>query len=538
MNGTLLVPFFVSIKETDMNVEISNAEIASWVWQAVNRNSTPDPEVAKSFPFDNWGAQFSAISNRPYNPVMKAISGGYGTDEAALTGGPALRLQSLDPVVKDLIPGRKQFTMLNLLRREPIYSLVDYYIRRPSEGGYPGSGFSGTSATATSYNQDLSREAGLVRIISHFGQVEHIALLEQSVTNKLLIEQQAVMTRVLQDAEFQSFEGDTTINPNGFNGLRKEIEDNVSDNVIDRRGGTFRWSDVLESQATVDSYGKLGEISDVIMSPRILKQFSSQLDDLPRAILQQVQLDMQAQQAQGAIVPIATAGIATDWGFVKPHRSIYISEDFKRPQAIKFPNTISETGAPVVPASVVAAKSAAVNPLFTADHAGRYFYVVEAWNASGYSNVTASNSVDVIAGDQVALTIADPASGVPTGYRVFRSKKLGGAATVPSSAAGTDNYRYIGKVTRTGAATVFTDTNFNIPGTDEVYCITNDPMKDAIDYRQFAEPFQFPLYPSNTTGAVHPFLGIMALYLRVTKPEQHVLIKNVLPTDANWKPFG
>jgi len=121
---------------------------------------------------------------------------------------------------------------------------------------------------------------------------------------------------------------------------------------------------------------------------------------------------------------------------------------------------------------------------------------------------------------------------------VFRSKKLGGAATVPSSAAGTDNYRYIGKVTRTGAATVFTDTNFNIPGTDEVYCITNDPMKDAIDYRQFAEPFQFPLYPSNTTGAVHPFLGIMALYLRVTKPEQHVLIKNVLPTDANWKPFG
>jgi hypothetical protein len=58
---------------------------------------------------------------------------------------------------------------------------------------------------------------------------------------------------------------------------------------------------------------------------------------------------------------------------------------------------------------------------------------------------------------------------------------------------------------------------------------------DAINWRQLLPMTKFALYPTN--AAVIPWAQLLFGYLRIAKRQQHIVIKNIVPTGALWKPF-
>jgi hypothetical protein len=136
--------------------------------------------------------------------------------------------------------------------------------------------------------------------------------------------------------------------------------------------------------------------------------------------------------------------------------------------------------------------------------------------------------VAVAAGQGVALTIAASAGLLETGYVIYRSRMNG--TNAPS------DFRQMARIPRTGASTVYTDINYDIPGTTKAYLLDMRPAQTAITWRQLLPMMRFDLYPTNQ--AVIPWAQLLFGYLRMSKRKHHAVIKNILPVGATWKPFG
>jgi hypothetical protein len=60
------------------------------------------------------------------------------------------------------------------------------------------------------------------------------------------------------------------------------------------------------------------------------------------------------------------------------------------------------------------------------------------------------------------------------------------------------------------------------------------PGQSAITWRQLLPMIKFPLYPTNSP--VIPWAQLLFGYLRISKRRHHVVIKNILPNGAIWRP--
>lgn len=166
---------------------------------------------------------------------------------------------------------------------------------------------------------------------------------------------------------------------------------------------------------------------------------------------------------------------------------------------------------------------------FAAAHAGNFYYLVTGINKNGESTGTKSAQIAVAAGDKVTLSITASVAGTETGYVVYRSRKNGTNAT--------SDFRCMGKVAKaSGGTTTYVDRNREIPGTSKAFLLNLDPAATAIVWRQMLPLSEFALYPTNQ--AVIPWAILNMGYLRVSKRRHHVVIKNIGPSNAAWKPFG
>jgi hypothetical protein len=76
------------------------------------------------------------------------------------------------------------------------------------------------------------------------------------------------------------------------------------------------------------------------------------------------------------------------------------------------------------------------------------------------------------------------------------------------------------------------DRNFYLPGCSDVYVLNMNPAYNAIEWIQFLPLMKFDLYP--TDAAVYPFLMLLFGSLALKKPEHHIRIKNVAPSNLGW----
>lgn len=455
--------------------------------------------------------------------LRKALEAGYGTDVAQLTGGGALRIQSLEKTMLATIQENQHFRLFNALSKSNAIATVDEWTEQNAVGGFPGGSTNTETGNISAAQGSYNRRTGLVKYLMTRREVSFVATLQSALADAEAVEYQNGALQLLSDAEHLGFEGDGDVVATEFDGIYKQIVSLGSDDhVMDAEGGSLASVNLVNNAAAVISgYGNFGTPTDLFMSQLTQADFDTGLDPAFRVPLTDV-------PNGGISLGSPVVGIRTSWGNIKAQPDVFIRDEAQqRPFELDFAsvaaaNNFACASVPTgVPASDVSSK-------FGAAHAGNYYYAVTGVNAKGQSVVSKSAQITVAAGEKVTLTITASASGEETGYAIYRSRKNGTNAT--------SDFRLMTRVAKAGATTVYVDLNREIPGTSKAYILNMAPGALAINWRQLLPMLKFPLYP--TVNATVPWAQLLFGYLRIGKRKHHVVIKNILPNGAKWRPFG
>lgn len=461
--------------------------------------------------------------------LRKALEAGYGTDVAGLQGAGALRIQSLEKTMMATIQENKHFALFNELAKTNAGATVDEWTEQSAIGGRLGGSTNTETGTIQAAQGQYNRRVGMVKYLMTRREVSFVATLGNNIADAEATEAQAGALQLLTDAEFLSFEGDSTVVPTEFDGIDALLQDGVDagqvsgDNVMDAQGASLASIDLVNKAAAhIAGYGNFGTPTHLFLSQLAQADFDTNLDPAFRVPLTDV-------PGGGISLGSPVAGIRTSWGNIKNVPDVFIRDERqKAPFEVVSPAgaAASDTLKPAAVAGDASVSDTASQ--FTAPRAGNYYYLVTGVNAAGESTGRVSAQVAVAAGKKVTLTITASVGGQETGYIIYRSRLNGTNAP--------DDCRQMVRVPKAGATTVYTDLNRDIPGTTSAYVLNLSPGAQAITWRQLLPMLKFNLYP--TVSAVVPWAQLMFGYLRIAKRRHHVRIKNIVPAAAAWKPFN
>lgn len=464
--------------------------------------------------------------------LRKALdSGGYGTDVSTLTGGAALRIQSLDRVMQATIQDNQHFKLFNRLDKPPAGATVDEWTEQSNVGGFLG----GSSNSELGIIQDATgayaRRVGMVKFLMTRRQVSFVQTLVNSIVESEALEYTNGAKQLLTDAEFFCFEGDSTVVPTEFDGIEAQMIAGVAGgevdtrNVVDVRGTPLNSIGAINKiAAVITGYGNFGTPTDIYCSQLVQADFDTALDPAFRVPLTDV-------PDGGTKLGAPVRGIRTSWGDVMNQPDIFVRDGDQKvvfetlwPAIAQQNNTYQPAGVTVA----VAADGTGASQ-WTAPQAGLFYYAVAGITSAGQSQAVVTSQVGISAGQMATLNITASTSRTETGYVIFRGRKNGSNALT--------DLRQVCRIPVTpGGTTVYVDRNQNIPGTTSAFILNNKKSDHAITWRQLLPMIKFPLYPVAT--AVVPWAQLMFGYLRISKRRQHGVIRNILPTTAEWRPFG
>lgn len=454
--------------------------------------------------------------------LKKALESGYGTDVSTLTGGGALRIQSLEKTMLSTIQENKHFALFNELAKGNAGATVDEWTEQSGIGGFLGGSTNTETGNIQNAMGQYNRRVGMVKYLMTRREVSFVSTLGNNLVQAEAVEAQNGALQLLTDAEFLCFEGDSAVVPTEFDGVGAQIASlGSSDHVIDAEGQSLASISLVDqAAATIAGYGNFGTPTHIFMSQLTQSDFNTNLDPAFRVAL----TDSPASLQLGAPV----VGIRTSWGDIKTKPDVFVRDERQQlPFQTEFPAIAAvNTFAPAAVAPVAGAGGA--DSKWGAAHGGNYYYAVAGVNAAGQSVCVVSAQVAVAAGQQVTLTIDKSVIGTETGYVIYRGRKNGSNALT--------DLRLMTRIPVSGGAqTVFVDKNRKIPGTSKAYILNMAPGAQAINWRQLLPMTKFALYP--TVSAVVPWAQLLFGYLRIGKRKHHVVIENIVPAGAKWKPF-
>jgi len=464
-----------------------------------------------------------AMSFQGVTELRKALEAGYGTDVATLTGGGALRIQSLEKTMLSTIQENKHFALFNELAKTNATATVDEWTEQSGVGGFLGGSTNTETGTIAQALGTYTRRVGLVKYLMTRREVSFVATLQNAIVEAEATEAQNGALQLLTDAEFLAFEGDSTVVPTEFDGIKALIVGLGSvDHVIDAGGGSI--ANILpinKAASTIAGYGNFGVPTHLFMSQLCQADFDNNLDPAFRVPLGLIPGD-------GIQIGSPVIGIRTSWGNIKTIPDVFIRDERQQmPFQVDYPAiAAANTFKPVSVTSEGDTSDA--SSAFASAHAGNYYWGVAGINSAGQSEMTLTAQDAIGAGKKGVLTITKSSVGTETGYAIYRSRK--GGTNAPA------DMRFMGRVACAGATTTYTDLNRDMPGTSTAYVLNMTPGTMAITWRQLLPMLKFPLYP--TVSAVVPWAQLMFGYLRIGKRKHHVIIKNIVPAGAVWKPFG
>ena len=456
----------------------------------------------------------------------KALTAGYGTDVATLSGGGAFRIQSLDKTMYATIQENKHFKLFNELAKNNAGATVDEWTEQSGVGGFLGGSTNTETGTIIEQTGQYNRRVGLVKYLMTRRQVSFVSTLGNNIVSAEAQEAQNGAVQLLTDAEFLSFEGDSTVVTTEFDGIFAQITAGVTagqvdgSNVMDARGASLASVNLVNlAAARIAGYGNFGVPTHLFISQLTQADFDTGLDPAFRVPLNDV-------PGGGIQIGAPVVGIRTSHGNVATVPDVFVRDpDQLVPFQVLHP-TVATANTAMKP-TVSPAPTADAASLFGAPEAGLYYYLVTGLNANGQSDGIVSSQVTVAAGDKVTLTITASGGNQETGYAIYRGRKNGTNAV--------SDFRLVTRIPKAGATTPWVDYNRDIPGTVKAYVLNMAKGYGAINWRQLLPMMKFPLYP--TVSAVIPWAQLLFGYLRITKRRQHVVIKNILPSTATWKPF-
>ncbi len=134
--------------------------------------------------------------------LRKALdSGGYGTDVATLTGGAALRIQSLDMTMQATIQSEENFTLWNKIPKTKPGATVDEWTDQSDVGGWLGGSTNSESGIIQDETGDYARKVGQVKFLMTRRQVSFVQTLVNTIENSEALEQRNGALKLCSDAE-------------------------------------------------------------------------------------------------------------------------------------------------------------------------------------------------------------------------------------------------------------------------------------------------------------------------------------------------
>lgn len=460
--------------------------------------------------------------------LQKSLSAGYGSDMAGLEGGSALRIQSLDTTLQATVQDNQHFALFNQLPKPKATAVLDEWTEQSSIGGFLGDSFNDQDGQAAETNGIYNRMVGKVKYMTTYRKVPIVLQSQNNIVDAVALETINGTKQLLSSIEFSLFEGNDLVLPKSFPGIRQQIESLDSpDHVIDMEGGSLDSVDpIMKAAETVFGFGNFGKITDLYIPPAVQTDLNTNLDPAFRVALDNSPNSI----AYGTNV----RAIQTSYGAIATRNDVFIRDE-KLQKPFELRNSIhaaqAVANAAFKPQAMTAVAGAGgADSKWLAAHAGDYVYFVTGINHNGETQALAATAgaVTVAAGQAVTITITASASQQETGYVIYRGRKNGTGELA--------DCREMTRVARTGTSTVYVDKNRELPGTTCTYALNLSASDHAIAWRQFLPMMKIPMAAVNSP--IIPWLQMICGYLRISKRNQHVVIKNIVPRGAAWKPFG
>lgn len=447
--------------------------------------------------------------------LLKALSAGYGTDSASMTGGRALIPQDIErSVINALAVKKADFKLMNLLKNEKVGSTVHEYTRR-NDAGLHQLIFGTEGAAARDTSQSIERVTRMVKYMQTYRQITLQMRVAKTLEDAEASEKEAGIFTILKGAEFGCFHGDSASVPQQFDSVLSQViasaGPNGSKNIYDMRGKTLgTLGETAIKEVARMTYDNGGYLTHAFM-PSILAS------DLQDVVKDRLRLDVRDKRATGVVESYPTP-FSDD---------IIIAGKEAGPDKMFLPrNGITSIGdastKPAAPGTVSTAVAADAASKFIAADAGNYTYAVHAIDENGISVASSTATQAVAAGEKVTITITPDGTKPGTGFIITRGKK--GATT---------DLREIGRCAKAATATTaFVDYNTVLPGTGDILLLSHDVASPSIQWDSFLPAMKFDLFP--TVSAIVPFLIVMFGTPDVKVPWFHGVIRNVSDQGLSW----
>lgn len=306
---------------------------------------------------------------------------------------------------------------------------------------------------------------------------------------------------LLRNIEQAIFVGDSSLIPDQFDGLERQIAAANPENIFDARGALLTLNLVNRVASAARAAGNFGRLNTMFCSVRA---YSGILDDvLNTATVNRQNFDMGAGDTTYGV---SVRRFMSAFGEIDVTYSQFIVEG-TAPEA--FGPIALRPSAPLAGGAVAAAANPA--SLFVAADAGDYIYAVAALSARGQSAALQTVAVTVAAGDGVTIPVVDGGNGT-TCYVVYRSTKNGGV----------DTLREAFRVARTGAAQNIVDVNTALPGTSKAYLLTVDA--DALAWSELTPLQKLDMARTDSSSQ---FMLYTDAALKVRTARKHAVIINL-----------
>jgi hypothetical protein len=493
--------------------------------------------------------QFSGVAPGGATPSLGGSSGGslnafedlqkaleasnYQTDVATLTGGGALGVQSLDTAMKSTIQENEHFTLFNRLARTNATNIVDEYVRQNNVGGFLGGSTNSQMGVVRAAQGDYSREVGLVKFLMSLRQVGYVLNIGKNIVESTAVEERNGALQLLTDAEYLLFHGNAAASPTQFDGIFAQIDAQIAagamsgDNVVDMQGAKLdSVTPFSQINVAVSRYGSWGRSTDVFLPVSIQNDLNSGLDPAYRWM----PTGGNTPQIGGHV-----EGIRLTNGVLRTSMDTFLHDENNpmiSPFEVNYAATAAANAAFKPAAIAVNPAPTSASSQFSSTRAGNYYWAVAAIgaNGEGMTQAVISTQQAVATGAAPVITITQSAAGTESGYAIYRSRQNGTGVIT--------DLRLVKIIPKTGASTTYTDLNRDIPGTSSIPLLNMQQSADAIGWRQFQPMTKIPL-PFGVGGMpVISWFQFLFGYLRMTKPKHHGYIKNVLASNAVWRPFA
>lgn len=464
--------------------------------------------------------------------LLKALeASNYQTDVATLTGGGALGVQSLDTAMKTVVQENEHFTLFNRLQSTNATNIVDEFVRQSGVGGFLGGSTNTQMGVVRAAQGEYSREVGLVKFLMTLRQVGYVLNIGKNIVEATAVEERNGALQLLTDANYLLYHGNADACPTQFDGIFAQIDKEIAggnmseDNVVDMQGVKLDSIEALSKiNVAVSRYGSWGRSTDIFLPNSVQQDLNMGLDPAFR---------WSNGNGNTPMIGAHVEGIRLQNGVLKTNMDTFIHDEehpMQKPFEVNYA-AIAAANVAFKPASITGTPASDSASQFTSSRAGNYYYSVAAIgaNGEGMTAATVSAQITVAAGEKVTLTITKSTANTESGYAIYRSKQ-NGTNTVA-------DMRLVKVVKKAGNTTTYVDLNRDIPGTVSVPLLNMAPASDAIGWRQF-QPMTKIALPFGVGGMpVHSWFQFLFGYLRVTKPKHHGYIKNIMPSNAKWRPF-